>query len=179
MLKKAWDNLCATFEKSRVDNTLQLCQEFYNLKNGGKHFCVSSHWQTLHDICNFRWKFGIYISRKFTTLFRYLVISFRTHTNEMPVPCKHFTFWDSQLLFLPLYIRFLVGSWVMGKKEEKRQDQVCIKWTNHLQECNLQEWNKFSTSSLHGATLFNKGITGIGATLDYNFIWALVILPYT
>ncbi len=30
-----------------------------------------------------------------------------------------------------------------------------------------------------GQTLFNEGITGIGATLDYNFIWALVILPYT
>lgn len=42
-VKKAWDNLCATFEKSHVDNTLQLCQEFYNLKDGGKHFCVSSH----------------------------------------------------------------------------------------------------------------------------------------
>jgi hypothetical protein len=27
-----------------------------------------------------------------------------------------------------------------------------------------------STSSLHRATLFNEGITGIGATLDYNFI---------
>ncbi len=35
--KIAWDNLCATFEKWHVNNRWQLCQEFYNLKNGGKH----------------------------------------------------------------------------------------------------------------------------------------------
>jgi hypothetical protein len=30
--KDAWDNLCATFEKTYVDSILQLHQELYNLK---------------------------------------------------------------------------------------------------------------------------------------------------
>jgi hypothetical protein len=30
--KDAWENLCATFEKTHVDNILQLHQKLYNLK---------------------------------------------------------------------------------------------------------------------------------------------------
>ncbi len=30
--KNAWDNLCATFEKTHVDNIVQLIQELYNFK---------------------------------------------------------------------------------------------------------------------------------------------------
>ncbi len=49
--------------------------------------------------------------------------------------------------FSLVYITF---RWCHGKRKGKRQDQVCIKWKNHLQECHLQEWKTFSTSSLHG-----------------------------
>jgi hypothetical protein len=50
-VKKSLGRLMCNFLKNdMLTITLQLCQEFYNLKNGGKHFFVSSHWQTLHDM---------------------------------------------------------------------------------------------------------------------------------
>ncbi len=37
-IKDAWDNLCATFERTHVGNRLQLHQKNYNLKIGlGRH----------------------------------------------------------------------------------------------------------------------------------------------
>jgi hypothetical protein len=43
-IKDAWDNLCATFERTYVGNKLLLCQELYNLKMGsGRHLSASSY----------------------------------------------------------------------------------------------------------------------------------------
>jgi hypothetical protein len=43
-IKDAWDNLCATFERTYFGNKLSLHQELYNLKMGsGRHLSANSY----------------------------------------------------------------------------------------------------------------------------------------
>lgn len=140
MLKKAWDNLCATFEKWHVDNRLQLYQEFYNLKNGGKYL-----WRKAllckFTLTNFAW-YVIFDENLAFTFLENLPPSLHTLwfcLEPIQMKCSYLAntslFETPTSCFFPCVFAF---RWGHCKTREKRHDQVCIKWRNHL-----QEWKTF------------------------------------